>query len=435
VTAANGSLLPEVWGGLECSVVRIGDRWRDQVRETGHYRRPDDLDRIAALGIRTLRYPVLWEQVAPEHPEAHRWHWHDERLYHMSRLGLRPIVGLLHHGSGPRYTDLLDAAFPAKLAAFAGHVAARYPWVKDWTPVNEPVTTARFSGLYGHWYPHASDLSSFCRMVVNQCRGILLAMRAIRRVIPDARLIQTEDLGRVFATSRLSYQAEHDNNRRWLSFDLLCGRVDRTHPFRRVLTEAGVTDAELAELHDGEGTPDILGVNHYLTSDRYLDHRTALYPPQFRGGNGRQSYADVEAVRILPHGELGWVARLSEAWRRYSRPVALTEVHLGDCAEEQVRWLIEAWQAAYELRRSGADIRAVTVWALAGSVDWDSLLLRRAGHYEPGCFDRNFDPPRATLLATAAASLAREGRFEHGVLDEEGWWRRQDRFHAAAMRV
>ena len=36
-------------------------------------------------------------------------------------------------------------------------VAARYPWVRDWTPVNKPLTTARFSALYGYWYPHTKD--------------------------------------------------------------------------------------------------------------------------------------------------------------------------------------------------------------------------------------------------------------------------------------
>ena len=77
----------------------------------------------------------------------------------IAELDLRPILGLPHHGSGPRYTDLLDPDFAPKLADFASRAAERYPWVKWWTPVNEPVTTARFSGLYGHWYPHARDLA------------------------------------------------------------------------------------------------------------------------------------------------------------------------------------------------------------------------------------------------------------------------------------
>jgi len=73
-------------------------------------------------------------------------------------LDIQPIVGLIHHGSGPRYTALLDPAFPAKAADFAGAVARRYPWVEKFTPVNEPVTTARFSGLcMVIGIPHARD--------------------------------------------------------------------------------------------------------------------------------------------------------------------------------------------------------------------------------------------------------------------------------------
>ena len=29
------------------------------------------------------------------------------------------------------------------------------PHITNYTPVNEPLTTARFSGLYGAWYPHS----------------------------------------------------------------------------------------------------------------------------------------------------------------------------------------------------------------------------------------------------------------------------------------
>ena len=40
---------------------------------------------------------------------------------------------------------------------------------------------------------------------------------------PDARLIQTEDLGYTFATPPCAEQAEFENHRRWLTWDLLCG--------------------------------------------------------------------------------------------------------------------------------------------------------------------------------------------------------------------
>ncbi len=136
---------PELWAGVECSVVRIGDQFRDQICETGHASRLSDLDLVAAIGIRTMRYPVLWERVAPEALGPRDWRWTDERLTRLRNLGIQPIVGLVHHGSGPLYSNLLDPAFPEHLAAYAAEVAARYPWIEMWTPVNEPLTTARFS--------------------------------------------------------------------------------------------------------------------------------------------------------------------------------------------------------------------------------------------------------------------------------------------------
>jgi dTDP-4-dehydrorhamnose reductase len=426
----------ELWGGLECTVVRIGDRWRDQVHETGHHTREDDLDRIARLGIKTLRYPVLWEQVAPRHPGEAKWSWHDRRMERLRALNIRPIVGLLHHGSGPHYTELLDPAFSTKLAAYAARVAERYPWVRDWTPVNEPVTTARFSGLYGTWYPHLRDFSAFCRMVVNQCLGVLLAMRAIRRIIPEARLIQTEDLGRVFAAPQLQYQADHENLRRWLSLDLLCGHVGPTHPSWRMLQEAAVPEAALVSLHENDVPPDILGINHYLTSDRYLDPDVEAYPLEFAGGNAHERYADVEAVRVNPPpGPLGPEARLREAWQRYGLPLAVTEAHHGAPELiECVRWLREIWQAAENLHADQVDIRGVTVWSLFGAVDWRSLLVQRSGDYERGAFDVRHDPPQPTALAAAVQSLILKRRIADPAAYTPGWWQHPERVYVPVRR-
>src|SRR3954471_20175653 len=197
----------ELWAGTESTCNRVGQQYFDQLKRSGHQERIDDLDRFAELGVRALRYPVLWEHVAPERPDAFDWSWSDARLAHLRQLGIRPIVGLLHHGSGPRYTDLLHREFPEKLPASAGAVAERYPWVEEWTPVNEPLTTARFSALYGVWYPHGTSPRTFARALVGQCRAVQLSMRAVRAVNPAARLIQTDDLGRVYSTPALASYA------------------------------------------------------------------------------------------------------------------------------------------------------------------------------------------------------------------------------------
>ena len=427
---------PELWGGIECSLVRIGAHFRYQLDEQRAALDESQLERVAALGFRRLRFPVLWETVAPQRPDRRDWRWHDRMLAVLRRLGVPPIAGLVHHGSGPRYTNLLDPAFPAKLADYAGAVARRYPWIDAYTPVNEPLTTARFSALYGFWYPHARDLASCLRALVNECRGTVLAMQAIRRINPQAQLIHTEDLGKVYAVPALRYQAEHENERRWLSYDLLLGRVDAAHPMYDLLLDSGVTADELALLRDSGITPDVLGVNHYLTSDRFLDSRLDPYPSDHHGGNGRDAYADVEAVRVAAcAADTGPLARLRELWQRYRLPIAVTEAHHGCTREEQLRWLVEVWQAACTARAEGADVRAVTVWSLLGATDWNSLLVHRAAHYEAGCFDARSAPPRPTLLANAAGALARDGSFAHPVLAAPGWWCRPERLYERAPAV
>jgi dTDP-4-dehydrorhamnose reductase len=420
----------ELWAGPECSVNRVAEVYRDQLEYSGFAHRIDDLDRLAGLGIRRLRFPLLWERTAPEASGELRWRWSDERLARLRELGVEPIVGLLHHGSGPRYTNLLDPVFPERFAAYAQAVADRHPAIEAYTPINEPLTTARFSGLYGFWYPHRNDDVSFVRALLNQLRGTVLAMRAIRAVNPNAELVQTEDLGYTDSCLRLRYQARFENHRRWLTFDLLTGRVDRHHPFWRYLREAGASEHELAFFCEQPCPPDVIGINCYVTSERFLDDRLTLYPRQLHGGNRRHRYVDVETVRVEGGRFGGFAARLREASARYGRPVAITEAHLGCSRDEQLRWLHQAWQAAQTVRGEGADIRAVTVWAAFGTYDWNSLLTCDAGHYEPGLWDVRGPVPRRTALGTLAAQLGRDGTdatLAHPVLAVPGWWQRDVR--------
>jgi dTDP-4-dehydrorhamnose reductase len=128
---------------VEPSHVRIGGGYVDQLALTGHVERSDDLDRIASLGVATLRMPVLWERTAPDE-KTFSWSFSDERLARLRELRISPIVGLVHHGSGPPHTNLLEESFVVGLAAFARRVAERYPWIRDYTPLNEPLSTARW---------------------------------------------------------------------------------------------------------------------------------------------------------------------------------------------------------------------------------------------------------------------------------------------------
>ncbi|MEJ7730590.1 MAG: glycoside hydrolase [Polyangiaceae bacterium] len=420
-----GGAALQLWGGVECTVNRVGDRYFDQLTRSGHRHRLDDFDRFAALGLRKLRMPVLWESIASRGDTG--WLWADAAMGRMQAVGIDPVVGLLHHGSGPPDTSLLDPGFAAKAARHARAVAERYPHVIEWTPVNEPVTTARFAALYGHWYPHARSAADFVRAVLSQVQATVACMRAIRAVTPTARLVQTEDFGRVFGTPALAGQVLHESERRFLAVDLLCGRVDSRHPLWKWLRANGATERELLALCDAPCPPDLVGINYYVTSDRWLDDRCERYPACTHGGNGRQRYADVEAVRVVDPSAVSHLEVLLEVWQRYRRPVALTEVHIGCSADERARWLVEAWRAACEARDRGADVRAITAWALLGSYDWDVLVREHLGNYEPGVLDVSCGVPRATATTSLVKCLA-QGRIPTDpALTAPGWWRRPER--------
>jgi len=425
----------ELWGGIECTVNRVGERYFSQMERNGHATRAGDLERIAALGVKKLRYPVIWELTAPRGLEHADWRWADERLAAVRSLGMVPIAGLVHHGSGPEHTSLVSPCFAPKLAQYARAVAERYPWLEYYTPVNEPLTTARFSGLYGLWYPHGRDPAIFRAALFNECRAIALAMREIRKVNPAAKLVQTDDLGKYYSTAQLAYYAEFANDLRWLAWDLVFGRVTREHPLWSWLTGPCRADpAELEAFAADPCPPDIVGANYYVTSERYIDERLERFPVRYHGDE-RHRFADIETARALSHPTGGLRSLLVEAWQRYRTPLAVTEIQLDATREDQVRWYAEMWNAALAARAAGADVRAVTAWALFGSYDWNCLVTECRGYYEPGAFDVRGGKPRATAVAHLLSALGRGERPDHPVLAGPGWWERKGRHYCQPVTL
>jgi dTDP-4-dehydrorhamnose reductase len=417
----------EVWGGIECTINRVKDQYFDQLEQAGHYNRHQDIERFAGLGIKTLRYPILWEKHQPHPTIPINWEITEKKLHQFNTFNIEVIAGLVHHGSGPPYVNMLDDSFPQGLATYAAAVAEKFPWINYYTPVNEPLTTARFCGLYGIWHPHGKTTKTFCKILINECKATVLAMQAIRKINPAAKLVQTDDLGKTHSTRLLKYQADFENERRWLSWDLLCGKVNDNHLLWDYLLASGIKIDELEFFIENKCPPDIIGINHYLTSERYLDQNVKAYPKHTRGGNGKHRYADIEAVRVGHICPDGPYKLIKEAWDRYQLPIVITETHLHCTREEQMRWLYMVWQSAVSLKEDGVNIKAVTVWALLGSFGWSKLLTHHRGEYEAGVFDLSGGEPRATALAGMINALNTKGMFDHPVLANAGWWQRQGR--------
>ncbi len=415
----------EIWGGVECTVARVRNRVHDQLLLNGHENRLGDLELFADLGIHTIRYPLLWEKYY-KNPKAF-FLLHDERLEKLRELNITPIAGLVHHGSGPFITDLSQPEFPSLLAEFAQIISERYPWISNYNPINEPLTTARFSGLYGIWYPHLQSDSAFARIFINEMKGIVLSMKKIREINLDAKLIPTEDLCKVHSTPALNFQAQFENERRWLTYDFLTGKFNPDNPLWKYFLDQNIIEEELTFFSENICKPNICGYNYYVTSERYLDEQKFKYPRRYHGGNGQISYADVEAVRVGNIEPTGFYGLLKESWERYKLPIALTEVHLGCTREEQLRWFYEAYHTALRIQSEGIDFRAITAWSFLGSYDWNSLLKVHHNCYESGVFDLRPGKPRPTALSQIIKKINTNSNIEHPLLEIPGWWKRDIR--------
>ena len=389
---------------------------RDQSAETGLDVRLDDAERIVALGVTVSRAPVLWERVSPDDPHKQDYSEPARRLDALRAAGIEPIVTLLHHGSGPQFTDLLDPAFPLWFAEYAEATARAFPWVRRWTPINEPLTTARFATLYGVWYPNLRDDRAFGRAMVNQTLAQQAALRRIRRVIPEAEFVLTEDLQRYAAgDAGVAEYVAFLRERVYLSVELVAGRVGAGHPLATFLAErCGVDALEFAMMQRDAAVPDLVAFNHYPHSERYLFTH---------GGDA----ADVPAVYVAGEPPPAIGPSLRAAADRLGLPLAVGEVHAHAPAPERVRWLAQHAVDVEALRADGVDIRALGAWAAFGMIDWHSLLRARTGVAEDGIY--TFAGPNGTPQPTAVADALRElaagRRIDDGGV--RGWWERADR--------
>jgi len=420
---------PEIWGGIECSYTRVRDTYGDQLDFCGHYVRGiEDIELIIQLGIKSLRYPLLWERYGSLADDDPSWKTVERELSMLRSSGIKIILGLVHHGSGPDYATLDESNFPIELEKFANCVARKFPWVEYYSPVNEPLTTARFCGLYGFWYPHKKSAESFAEILLKEIKGVVLSMKAIRAVNPSAKLIQTEDLAKTYSTKTMQYQADFENERRWLTFDLLCGSVKPGHVMWNYLRWVGISESSLQFFIENPCAPDILGLDYYITSERFLDEDTSKYPIALHGTNGSHTYVDIEMVRVRHEEPRGPAVLIQECWDRYKIPIAITEVHIHGTPDDQIRWFNFMWESCLKLNESGVDIRAVTAWAIFGSHGWSKILTEPPGEYERGVFDVSNGQPMSTRYTQYLKSLILNPNITNAALAEKGWWEAGDRY-------
>lgn len=108
----------ELWLGIECTFNRVGDTYLNRLERGGHLERPGDLDLLAGLGARRIRYPALWEQVAPGSPDTPDWRWTDGQLARLRGAE----AGAGRHAAAPRQRPALHQPAGPRISREAGRV-------------------------------------------------------------------------------------------------------------------------------------------------------------------------------------------------------------------------------------------------------------------------------------------------------------------------
>jgi len=346
--------------GIECSNPTIdnGRTRRDLLEECGHYDRyKEDFALVREMGLRVLRYGLPYPVVART-PGRYDWDFADAAMAEIRRLGITPVLDLLHFGVPDWIGDFQNPELPLHFANYAAAVAKRYPWVRFYTPVNEIYVTARISGLDGVWNEQLKTDRGFVTALKHCVAASILANQRIAQVRPDCVIVQSESAEYVHeAVASPSDKTRLHNKKRFLSLDLLYA----VHPDAEMvlyLLDNGMTRAEYDWFMAGEPPGyQVMGNDYYGRNERIL-----LADGTF-----------CEAQDVL-----GWYQITREYVDRYKKPIMYTETNEFD-PEKASAWLWKQWTNVLRMRRDGVPVLGFTWYSLIDQVDWDVQLAVKRG--------------------------------------------------------
>jgi len=362
--------------GIECSNPTIDNgRWRrDQLYETDHYKYwRRDLELTREIGLKYLRYGFPIHFIYPSRNKFD-WSFPDLVCSEMQRLGITPIIDLVHFGLPDWLENFQNEELPECLADYAAAFAERYPWVRFYTPVNEMYVTARMSAFEGSWNEQMRSERAFVTAIRNLARAGVLMMQAILEKNANAVFINSESSEFYQACcphDEIQRIAAFENERRFISADLIYAHKV-SDEMRSYLFDNGMSAAEYEWfLSQKTAERSILGVDYYEWNEKLIN------------SDGRPE--------IL--GELfGWYVITQQYYQRYKRPVMHTETNTPD-AEEAPNWLLRQWHNVELIRRDGVPVVGFTWYSLQDQVDWGIGLTRALGNVFPvGLFDLNREP-------------------------------------------
>jgi beta-glucosidase len=386
-------LCAQKWLNMTATCYNIPQLEADEYEWTQHYANWEG-DLLLAredLGLRYLRYTVPWYKVNPA-PHSYDWEWTDRVIEKATALDLDLILNPIQFGT-PEWlkNGFGNPDFPEYATEYFGQLADRYSdTVKFYTPHNEPLITALFCGDLGNWPHYWRGLVNYVKFLELICRQIILSVKAVKTKIPHAVMIHV-DAGEYYATRQnnpnLLAEVERRNQRRFICYDLISGRVNSDHPLFGWLIRHGMSEKSLNWFQENAIELDVVGIDFYphclawleLAKGELIQHRDHGYNITQAFAKSRDS-SQVQKQINLPSSLAGF---LKQYYERYQRPLMLTETDYCGLDHHKMLYLEYSVQEIRRLRAEGVPVLGYSWWPLLDHLNWDKALKER-GHIHLG---------------------------------------------------
>ncbi len=383
--------------GIECSYPTIGQGSirRDMLAECGHYDRwREDLALVRDLGLKVLRYGLPYHLIH-RGPGRYDWSFADQVMPEIRRLGITPILDLLHFGVPDWLGNFQNPELPIHFAAYAGAVAERYPWVRHWTPVNEIYVSARVSAKDGLWNEQLRGDRPFVTAIKHLAAASIMATQAIVRHRPDAVIVQSESAEYTHEARTVQSDAVRlINKQRFIPLDLLYANIPDAEMLL-YLMDNGLTRAEYEWFMLGEPP------GHQIMGNDYYGRNEHILTP--------------DGTRLSAEDVMGWYAITHQYYQRYKRPVMHTETNV-EHPDAAPAWLWKQWMNVMRMRSDGVPVLGFTWYSLTDQIDWDTQLAEKNDRvFACGLYDLDRKPrPVAAEFRALIREFGQISLMPHG---------------------
>jgi len=361
-----------------------------------------DFDRMAELHQNAHRMSVEWSRLepAPGRVDEAALRRYREMLRGLRDRGVEPLV-TLQHFTLPLWVAYRGGWENASVVEWFGAFARRCAeWFGDlvdlWVTVNEPNLVVILGYLQGRHPPGLRDPRRALQAAHHLLRAHAAAYHALHEVQPQARVgiahhlrpMDPQRPGHLLDVKVAHWHGEWFN---WSWLDVLHrGRASAVSRFRG--------------LQECAGSLDFVGVNYY-TRDRVRFTPRAHLAFGVHGPTPGVPTSDFGYGEIYPEGLL---RVLREAWRRYRKPLYVTENGLPDAQDRlRAKFLVDHLGMVHRALQEGVPVLGYYHWSLVDNFEWAEGWRMRFGLVAVDQTSQRRQPrPSAYVYAAVCAANA-----------------------------